>query len=159
MPDTANVRVFGSGAPQTRTDSQGFALLPFAVGYQRAVAQFEPSDMPLEANYSINQATVTPWPKSVAKVKFEVSSVLGEAIQISFADGRFIPVGSSFALGDSRVVVGADGLAYLETRPESGKLAINVGKSECTVTLPARDKRAERSDVVRVVCEGAATLK
>lgn len=115
--------------------------------------------MPLEANYSINQATVTPWPKSVAKVKFEVSSVLGEAIQISFADGRFLPVGSSFALGDSRVVVGADGLAYLETRPESGKLTVNSGKSECTFTLPARDKSAERSDVVRVVCEGAAAPK
>jgi outer membrane usher protein len=153
VPDTANVRVFSSGAPQARTDSHGFALLPFAVGYQQAVAQFEPSDMPLEANYSINQATVTPWPRSVAKVKFQVSSAHGEAIQISFADGRFVPVGSSFAGVDGRVVVGAEGLAYLENRPASGRFEVSIGDTRCTVALPVLNKVLAKSEIVQLVCQ------
>jgi outer membrane usher protein FimD/PapC len=61
-------------------------------------------------------------------------------------------VGSSFAGVDGRVVVGAEGLAYLENRPASGRFEVSIGDTRCTVALPVLNKVFAKSEIVQLVC-------
>jgi outer membrane usher protein len=137
-----------------KTNDAGYALVPQAAGYAQNQAMFEPSDLPLEVGFSSQVAFVTPWPRSVGLVKFDVVNTEGESFRVLDRNSKPIQVGSEVLLAKENQFIGRDGSLYLTSRAKSNELKIKTPESAiCTLKLPERKAGQARSEPITVVCE------
>lgn len=117
---------------------------------------FEPSDLPMEADYQSTQAFATPWPRSVAIVRFELGITPGESLELRDPAGAYVPLGSTAIVDGESVIVGKNGAMYLPKRPSNDVLHVQLLSGQCSVDLPAQDSGRSRSTVLAVTCKYAA---
>lgn len=152
-----------AGAPKVRTNvngrsvktnDAGYALVPQAAGYAQNQAMFEPSDLPLEVGFSSQVAFVTPWPRSVGLVKFDVDNTEGESFRVLDKNNTPLQVGSKFVLSEENQYVGRDGYLYLTSRTKDNEVKIKTPElTVCTAKLPERKTGQARSEPITVICD------
>jgi outer membrane usher protein len=153
LAGSPNVRA-NVGGGSIRTNSAGYAFVPQATGYAQNQAMFEPSDLPLEVGFSSQIAFVTPWPRSVGLVKFDIANTEGESFRVLDKNSAPIKVGSEVLLSEENQFIGRDGYLYLISRAKGNEVKIKTPESmTCIAKLPERKAGQARSETITVVCE------
>jgi outer membrane usher protein len=142
------------GGRSVKTNSAGYALVPQASSYAQNQAMFEPSDLPLEAGFSSQIAFVTPWPRSVGLVKFDIANTEGESFRMLDKNNAPITVGSEVLVSEESQFIGRDGYLYLTSRSNGNEVKIKTPElMVCTAKLPQRKAGQARSEPITVICE------
>lgn len=141
----------------TRTDSDGVALVPRLMAYQRNSIRVDPADLPISAELdSIEQTAVPSW-RSAVLVKYPVRSGRGALLKIRFDDGEDAPAGATVRIEGDRedFYVARHGEAFVTGLDSRSKLRLTWRGKQCTfaVTLPGQDP----NDIPRIgpiACQG-----
>jgi outer membrane usher protein FimD/PapC len=129
-------------------------LVPNAGSYVQNQAMFEPSDLPLEVGFSSQVAFVTPWPRSVGLVKFDIVNTEGESFRVLDKNSLPIKVGSEVLLVEENQFIGRDGYFYLSNRAKGNEVKIQTPElTICTAKLPERKAWQTRSEPISVICD------
>ncbi len=153
LAGSPNVRA-NVGGGSVKTNAAGYAFVPQATGYAQNQAMFEPSDLPLEVGFSSQVAFVTPWPRSVGLVKFDIANTVGESFRVLDKNSIPIKVGSEVLLAEENQFIGRGGYLYLTSRAKGNEVKIKTPESTiCTAKLPERKTGQARSEPITVVCD------
>jgi outer membrane usher protein len=161
VPNLGNVGVGIGGQILTRTDAQGYALLPRLLPYRSNPIRLDPNDLPFSAEIDTIEIPLVPSWRSVAKVSFPVRGGRGALLRIVLEDGEPAPAGATVriagdeASNDREFYVARRGEAYLTGLQASNRLQLHWKGATCamTVELPA----AGPDDITRVgpiACQG-----
>ncbi len=136
--------------PLTRTNAQGYALLPRLAPHQRNAIRLDPSDVPVGAELdSIEQLSVPPG-RSAVKVVFPVRSGRAALLRLLLDDGQPVPPGATLSLaGDKDVFyVARRGEAFVTGLQAYNQLVLTWQGQRCAlrVSLPA----STVDDVIRL---------
>lgn len=124
-----------------RTDSRGYALVPYLSNYQRNHIDLDPSTLP--DNVDLTQSSVNVYPTQGAVVMAHFDPHIGYQVLFTLLHANNpVPFGTFAVLeGGSREpttgIVGDDGQLYLSGLPEKGRLLLSWGhetEQQCTVT-------------------------
>ncbi|WMT12463.1 fimbria/pilus outer membrane usher protein [Serratia fonticola] len=120
----------GSG----KTDSRGFAVVPYLSEYSRNSVGLDLSTLPDNVDLPQNQQTVYPTNGAVVKVNFATRIGYQVLMTLKRAGGDIVPFGATASLLDNTAseevtgIVGDNGQVYLAGLPEKGKLSVTWGK-------------------------------
>jgi outer membrane usher protein len=154
----ANIDIGLGGSLLTKTDANGFALIPRMVPYQSNSVRIDPTALPISAEIDSIEQTVVPAYRSAVKVVFPVRSGRGALIKINFSDGQPAPAGALVYIdGDKQeFYVARRGEAFVTgLATTTSRLQLNWKNQSCKfeVTLP----EISAIDIARVgpvVCQG-----
>ena len=138
LPGIHNARIYVDNQFSTRTDSEGYALLPRLRPYVLNHVSLEQSDLPIDTR--IDQLVARPVPawRSGVLVKFAVKKAKAATLRVVDDKGTDIPAGALVrvrGVSDS-FAIGRDGLAYVEGLAAENVLDILWGDRHCEVTIP-----------------------
>lgn len=137
-----------------KTNNAGYALVPNAGSYVQNQAMFEPSDLPLEVGFSSQIGSVTPWPRGVGLVKFDLANTEGESFLLLDKEGQPMKAGSEVLLMEENQFIGKGGLLYLTNRAQGNEIKIKTPDSSiCATKLPERKEGQARSEPISLICE------
>jgi outer membrane usher protein len=140
VPGYGDVRVGRGGDMQTRTNADGYALIPDLIAYQANSAQLAANDLPVSAELdSIEQQVVPAW-RTVVKAKFPVRSGRGALLKIQLDDGEPAPAGAIVQIeGDNQeFYVARRGEAFVTGLQPNNRLLLKWKERQCSfdVALP-----------------------
>lgn len=124
----------------TRTNAEGYALLPRLIPYQSNSARLEANDLPVSAELdSIEQQVVPAW-RTVVKAKFPVRSGRGALLKIQLDDGEPAPAGAIVNIeGDAQeFFVARRGEAFVTGLQANNRIVLKWNERQCIfdVALP-----------------------
>ncbi|WP_260514839.1 fimbria/pilus outer membrane usher protein [Serratia fonticola] len=126
-----------------KTDSRGFAVMPYLSDYSRNSVGLDPSTLPDNVDLPQNQQTVYPTNGAVVKASFATRIGYQVLMTLTRAGGNVVPFGATASLlgntasGEVTGIVGNNGQVYLAGLPEKGKLSVAWGKGndkQCQVS-------------------------
>lgn len=124
-----------------RTDSRGYALVPYLSNYQRNNIDLDPSTLPDNVDLSRSSTNVYPTQGAVVIAHFDAR--IGYQVLFTLQHGASpVPFGAFAALespGSEPItgIVGDDGQLYVSGLPEKGRLLVSWGhavEQQCKVT-------------------------
>jgi outer membrane usher protein len=130
----------GSG----KTDSRGYAIVPYLSDYTRNSVGLDPSTLPDNVDLPQNQQTV--YPTNGAVVKADFATRIGYQVLMTLtrtAGAGMVPFGATVSLLDKTAqdettgIVGDNGQVYLTGLPQKGALSVTWGKGndkQCRVS-------------------------
>ena len=138
LPGIQNARIYVDNQFSTRTDSEGYALLPRLRPYVFNHVSLEQSDLPIDTR--IDQLVARPVPawRSGVLVKFAVKKAKAATLRVVDDKGTDIPAGALVSvrgMSDS-FAIGREGLAYVEGLAAENVLDISWGDQHCEVSIP-----------------------
>jgi outer membrane usher protein len=158
VPGYANVGVGFQGSDHTRTDADGFALLPRLQPYQRNSIRLNPSELPINAELDTIEQIAVPASRSAVKVTFPVRSGRAALIKIVLDDQHIAPAGAEVELlGDSKeFFVARRGEAFITGLKARNTLRLTHAGGACTVQvdMPATHNPDEIVRLGPLVCKG-----
>ncbi len=138
LPGIQNARIYVDNQFSTRTDSEGYALLPRLRPYVLNHVSVEQLDLPLDSR--IDQLTVRPVPawRSGVMVNFAIKKASAATLRIVDVKGNEIPAGAILKLQGSAEIfaVGREGVAYVEGISKENFLELQWSGQHCTVYVP-----------------------
>jgi len=127
-----------------KTDSRGFAVVPYLSDYSRNNVGLDPSTLPDNVDLPQNQKVVYPTNGAVVKTDFATRIGYQVLMSLTRAGGAgVVPFGATASLlenaGREEItgIVGDNGQVYLTGLPEKGQLAVSWGKGndkQCRVS-------------------------
>jgi outer membrane usher protein len=137
VPGYANVGVGFQGNTLTRTDKDGFALLPRLLPYQRNSVRLDASELPINAELDTIEQIAVPAARSGVKVLFPVRSGRGALIRLVLEDGEPAPAGAEIELiGDKQeFFVARRGEAFITGLQTDNRIRLRWKDKACTITL------------------------
>ena len=145
VPGLSDVGVGLDGESITRTDSQGWALLPRLMARGENRVRLSANDLPPEAEIDTIEQMAVPAHRAGVKVSFAVRQGRAALLDLQTAEGQPIPVGSVLRLeGEERTFpVGRQGRVYVTGLREGvvQRAELRTGAdSTCTIRieLPVR---------------------
>ena len=138
LPGAQNARVYVDNQFSTRTDSDGYALLPRLRPYVRNHVSIDQSDLPMDMR--IDQLIAKPVPgwRSGVLINFAIKKVRAATLRVVDSQGADIPAGASVRLRgvDTSFAVGRDGMTYIERLSTENTLEIIWSDRRCEVSIP-----------------------
>ena len=138
LPGLNNVRIYVDNQFTSRTDSEGYALLPRLHPYAPNHVSLEQMDLPLDTR--IDQLVAQPVPgwRSGVMVNFKVRKLLAATLRVVDVRGHDIPAGAMVTLQGSAdtFAVGREGIAYVEGLSADNVLDIHWSGQHCSVSVP-----------------------
>jgi outer membrane usher protein len=131
----AGVPVKLENRPIGVTNSSGDLLITLLNAYQRNKLSIDPMHLPANVDIERVDAEVVPSDRAGALVKFGIVPVRAASVILHDGAGKAIEVGSSVSLKGSSapaMVVGYDGIVYLEGLGEHNVLEIQTSHGNCT---------------------------
>lgn len=125
-----------------KTDSRGFAVVPYLSDYTRNNIGLDPSTLPDNVDLPQNQQTVYPTNGAVVKANFVTRIGYQVLMTLTRASGA-VPFGATVSLLENAAseeitgIVGDNGQVYLAGLPEKGVLSVTWGKGndrQCRVS-------------------------
>jgi len=151
-----NVDVLYENRAAGKTNAQGQVLIPTLRAYQPNNIAIDPKGLPLDADVSTTQSTVTPADRTGVLVRFGVKTGIQSAIVV-FGDksGKFLPAGTSGKLdgAEEPFVVGYDGKAYVKGLAETNGAVLTVAGGECRASFPYAAQKDTQVVIGPVTCE------
>lgn len=146
-------------SPVGKTDGNGYLLLNRLNAYQRNRLSIDTLELPAHMHIERVQADIVPESRSGVMARFAMRPVV--AMQASVIDGmgQFLPAGSRIWLVAPGVqprplVVGYEGLIYLEDPPDRASLRYRTKTEDCRVSLSwEMPKSGGLLDLGRLVCK------
>jgi outer membrane usher protein len=132
-----------------KTDSRGFAVVPYLSDYSRNSIGLDPSTLPDNVDLPHNQLTVYPTNGAVVKASF--ATRIGYQVLMTMmreGDAEAVPFGATVALAKNAAreentgIVGDNGQVYLTGLPQKGELSVIWGKGhdkQCRVNYSLHD--------------------
>lgn len=127
-----------------KTDSRGFAVVPYLSDYSRNNIGLDPSTLPDNVDLPQNQQTVYPTHGAVVKANFATRIGYQVLMTLTRAGGAgVVPFGATVALVQSATseentgITGDNGQVYLTGLPQKGELSVMWGKGhdkQCRVS-------------------------
>ena len=147
VPGVEGVAV-GSGG---KTNSSGYALVPYMTMYQKNTVSLDPTTLPDNAEVVQNSLNLYPTRGAVVEAKF--TPRIGRQVLMALRfNGKPVPFGAVVTLeGDNgnSSIVGDDGVVYLSGLPEQGRLKALWGGDaarQCTVSYALPPVALARAD-------------
>ncbi|OMQ23857.1 fimbrial assembly protein [Serratia oryzae] len=130
-PGAAGVKVMSGGV---RTDSRGYAVVPYLSLYQNNTISLDPSTLPDEVDLTQSSANVYPTKGAVVAAEFATRRGYQALITLT-NNGKPVPFGTMVSLeqvGKESLssIVGDAGKLYLSGLPEQGKLLAVWGRGD-----------------------------
>ncbi|NXZ87013.1 fimbrial biogenesis outer membrane usher protein [Serratia fonticola] len=125
-----------------KTDSRGFAVVPYLSDYSRNSIGLDPSTLPDNVDLPQNQQIVYPTNGAVVKANFATRIGYQVLMTLTRASG-VVPFGATASLLENAAseeitgIVGDNGQVYLAGLPEKGVLSVTWGKGndrQCRVS-------------------------
>lgn len=159
-PDADDMEVM---AGNVRTDSRGYAVVPYLSAYQQNVITLNPATLPDNVDMTHNSVNVYPTKGAVVKAGFNTRVGYQALITLTRA-GRLVPFGTLVTLEgddgqDRNGIMGDAGQVWLSGLPEQGHLRAVWGAGadqQCRASFNlARAKVSENNPVrsLKVDCE------
>lgn len=133
-----------------KTDSRGFAVVPYLTDYSRNSVGLDPSTLPDNVDLPQNQQTVYPTNGAVVKASFATRIGYQVLMTLTHASGSAVPFGATASLLENTVsdeitgIVGDNGQVYLTGLPEKGQLSVEWGKGndkQCRVSYNLKGQK------------------
>jgi outer membrane usher protein len=143
----------------TRTNAEGYALIPGLMAYQANSAQLAANDLPVSAELdSIEQQVVPAW-RTVVKAKFPVRSGRGALLRIQFDDDKPAPAGAIVNIeGDNQeFYVARRGEAFVTGLQPNNRVVLKWKDRQCAFDLTLPPELAD--EIPRIgplLCKGVA---
>lgn len=115
-----------------RTDSRGYAIVPYLSPYRRNELNVDPSKLPLDVELSAGSVSAIPNAGAVVKMVLPTVSGRSALIEALLADGTPLPFGTDVmtAAGDVVGVVGQGSRLWVRGIEEKGELFVRYGVAE-----------------------------
>ncbi|EOV8089277.1 fimbria/pilus outer membrane usher protein [Providencia rettgeri] len=129
-PDTSGTSIMSGNI---KTDSQGYALVPYLSNYQKNSINLNPATLPEDVD--ITQSSVNVYPTKGAIVRANFNTRVGYQALITLKHrGQLLPFGAVVTVEDSTHengtgIVGDAGQVYLNGLKDSGILSVKWGNS------------------------------
>jgi outer membrane usher protein len=145
VPGYPNVGVGFQGSSLTRTDANGFALLPRLLPYQNNSIRLNPNELPISAELDTIEQIAVPAARSGVKVVFPVRTGRGALISIMFDDGQPAPAGAQIELvGDKQeFFVARRGEAFITGLQTKNSLRLKWNGASCNLNIELPPGNAE----------------
>lgn len=117
-----------------RTDSRGYAVMPYLANYQGNNVGLNPSTLPDDVDLAHSNVTVYPTKGAVVMAKFATKVGYQAMITLTQKNGAPVPFGAIAVLDtDSKTdqnssIIGDAGLVYMSGLPEKGTLSVKWGQ-------------------------------
>ncbi|CAI1949843.1 Outer membrane usher protein fimD precursor [Serratia fonticola] len=161
-PGAGGVEVMNGGI---RTDSRGYALVPYLANYQHNSVSLNPTTLPDDVD--LKQSSINLYPTKGAVVMANFATHIGYQALVTMRFGEaFVPFGTLVSVASPNAsenntgIVGDAGQVYLSGLPEKGTLTAKWGKSanqQCRATFNLEHSTApSASNPIRqliLVCE------
>lgn len=138
LPGIQNARIYVDNQFSTRTDSDGYALLPRLRPYVQNHVSVEQQDLPLDSR--VDQLIARPVPawRSGVMVNFAIKKARAATLRIVDEQGIEIPAGASVSVlgGAEMFAVGREGVAYVEGLSAESRLEIRWAGRQCKLDVP-----------------------
>lgn len=159
-PDASGVDVMNGGV---RTDSRGYAVVPYLSAYQDNTVTLNPATLPDDVDLTQSSVHVYPTKGAVVMAKFSTKRGYQALITLTHHNeavpfGTFVTVDSEGSNNSS--IVGDGGQVYLSGLPEQGHLTIIWGQNanqRCQVPFNLASAVVSDNNPVRMLtvdCEG-----
>lgn len=122
------------------TDDHGLLLVSRLNAYQRNKLAIDPMQLPADMQLDRVETLATPSDRAGVIVDFGLRRVRAASLLLVDADGKPLPLGSRIRVAgqpDADLIVGRDGLAYLENLAPHNELQIDTASGTCTVRFDA----------------------
>lgn len=140
VPGYAGVGVGLGQQASSRTDADGYALIPRLNAYQPNPIRLDPNDLPITAEIDSIEFPAIPQWRAVAPVSFPVRGGRGAMIRVVLDDGAVAPIGATVRIaGEARdFYVGKRGEVYVTGLQPKNHLQLQWRGARCTfdVELP-----------------------
>lgn len=142
----------------TRTDAEGYALIPRLSAYQPNPIRLDANDLPITAEIDSIELPAVPRWRAVAAVTFPVRGGRGAMIKVVLDDGQAAPRGAIVRIdGEHRdFYVGSRGEAYVTGLQGTNRLQLHWKGATCSMDVelpPGPPDQIAR--VGPIPCEGA----
>jgi outer membrane usher protein len=135
-----DIGVGRGGNMQTRTNADGYALIPNLIPYQPNSTRLAANDLPVTAELDSIEMQVVPAWRTVVKAKFPVRSGRGALLKIQLDDGEPAPAGAIVSIeGDNQeFYVARRGEAFVTGLQPNNRLLLKWKDRQCSfdVALP-----------------------
>lgn len=152
-PGASGVNVMNGGV---RTDSWGYAVVPYLSPYQKNSISLDPSTLP--DNVDLNQSSVNVHPTKGAVVLAKFATRTGYQVLLTLKrNGVLLPFGTMVTLkGSSDItgIVGDAGQAYLNGLPENGSLIAVWGRENsqrCGGNFSLEKAKVDQNNSIRLI--------
>ncbi|PKH22190.1 fimbrial assembly protein [Enterobacterales bacterium CwR94] len=154
-PNAAGVQVMNGGI---RTDSKGFAVVPYLSAYQNNTLSLNPATLPDDVDLSRNSANVIPTKGAIVAATFATRTGYQALISL-VRTGETVPFGSLVTLNHpagevNSGIVGDAGQVYLSGLPERGVLTASWGREagqQCQATFDLSTTQPPTHNPVRML--------
>lgn len=159
VKDYANVGVGLGNTAQTKTDTNGVALLPHLAAYQNNYVRLSPQNLPINAEVDSLEKEVVPAWRSGVKATFPVRSGRGALLRIMLSDNEVAPSGATVSIeGDQQeFYVARRGEAFVTGLQTNNTVILHWNEQQCKfgVNLPP-EKPDEIPRLDPLMCSGVA---
>ncbi|MCE1114815.1 MULTISPECIES: fimbria/pilus outer membrane usher protein [Pseudomonas] len=156
VADTPNVGL--ANAPGTRTNSSGYALIPYLTPYRKNRVSLDTSGLDHHTEIDNGVTNVVPRRGAVVKAAFAAQQVEKVLLNLRLEDGGLPPFGAQVVDGEQRTVgvVGPGGQVLLALEVQAGAVTVRWGRAafqKCQVLLTAAgDKPAQGYRQMNSIC-------
>lgn len=140
-----------------QTDANGYLLLNRLNAYQRNRLSIDSLGLPAYMHIDKVEADAVPESRGGVLARFAMRAIVAVQAALKDGHGQHLPAGSRIWLDAPQtppraLVVGYDGLVYLEDPPAGAVLRWDSGASTCRVPLPAMSLSSGLVDIGVLVC-------
>ncbi|MGN6729520.1 MAG: fimbria/pilus outer membrane usher protein [Rhodanobacteraceae bacterium] len=151
----AGVPVKLENRPIGSTNSGGDLLVTPLNAYQRNKLSIDPMRLPANVDIERVDAEVVPSDRAGTLVKFSIEPIRGASVILHDANGKPVEVGGSVSLKDNSapaMVIGYDGIVYLEGLGEHNVLEVQTSHGNCTASFDYRPQGQTVPVIGPLVC-------
>lgn len=152
----ANVPVMRENRLIGTTNKRGGLLVTTLNAYQKNKLSIDPMSLPADMEINRVDAEVVPSDRSGTLVKFGIKPIQAALVTLQDANGEPISVGSSVSLQGSdapAMVVGYDGIVYLEGLTARNVIHVQTAQGQCSVKFNYQSNANAVTMIGPLVCQ------
>ena len=156
IPGYPNIPVYLNGQIAARTDSQGYAILPGLMSYQKSNIRIDTDNLPLEAQIEKTEAEVVPHYHSGVRLKFSVDLTVGALVKLIAQSSEPLPNGTVLHIegNPEEFQVALQGEAYLVGLAKKNRVKATWYGQSCDVEVDLPENPGPVPHIGPLVCKG-----
>lgn len=154
----ANVSIYNNNQLIGKTNKQGVALIPRLEPYQKNTLRINPSDLPFDAEMTVQEQEVIPAYRSGIWINFPVRRSYAATMTILLDNGQPLPAGAEVYKQDSTEAfpVGFRGELYITGLSAKNSLTAEWKGQKCTFEVEFAMVDDSLPDLGSYLCKGVA---